>query len=148
MDLVGRWLQPTVAAWAPTGILSPSTAGVGLAATLARSCGIPLYLAHLDVDGRPAGVVGEPALSDQRIVLINDVVTTGGSLASMAQLVRGGGGQVAGAAWFASRSEQDIAAIIDASTACIATALLPAWSADGCRLCQSAEPLEDTLDLN
>src|SRR6266540_2918249 len=36
LGAVAEWLLPTVAAWSPTAVVAPATAGVALATTLAR----------------------------------------------------------------------------------------------------------------
>ena len=58
VSAVANWLSPSVAAWAPTLIVSPTTAGVTLASELARRLSVPLLLALVDDDGRPSSLDG------------------------------------------------------------------------------------------
>lgn len=141
-------LAPNVSAWSPTVLLAPSTAGVALGGALADELGLGLHLASLDRSGRPNGVVGEPDLAQARVLLVNDVVTTGQGLAALAALVRDRGGSVAGASWFASRTPLDVSRIIDAPAATILSIDLSAVSADKCPACADEQPIEDALDLN
>lgn len=148
LDLIASWLGPTVDAWVPDAVLAPSTAGVGLAATLARRLSAPLHLAASGPDGRPGCVVGTQITPGARVLLVNDVTTTGTSLAALARIVSSHSAVVAGAAWFVSRS-MDAGSTLAFPSARIADLDLPAWSADTCRLCpvEQTGP-EDAIDLN
>jgi orotate phosphoribosyltransferase len=148
LQLVAGWLQPSLAPTSPTAVVAPSTAGVGLGWTLARLLGVPLHLAGLDDHGRPCCLLGEPDVSGGRLLLVNDVVTTGQGLQALAETVRGRGAEVAGAAWFATRSSQDIAAILDAPVFSICELALAAWPQSECPRCTSGEPLQLAVDLN
>lgn len=90
----------------------PSCSGCDALASLgwvlANRFGRPLQLASIDENGLPTGLIGEPKLRDSRVLLVNDVVTTGDGLEQLGALVRDRGGVVAGASWFASRAEVDV----------------------------------------
>jgi hypothetical protein len=55
-------------------------------------------------EGRASGITSGEELSRRRVLLVNDVVTTGAGMAALARLVEHSGAEIAGAAWFASRS--------------------------------------------
>lgn len=148
VDEIASLLLPTISPWEPSVVLAPSTAGVTLAAALADRLGVGLYLASLDEQGRPAGIVGEPEISNDRVLLVNDVVTTGQGLMSLAQMVRDRGGQVAGGAWFATRSGVDVPDMIDAPVAFSFSLDLKAIAADHCSACARGIEVEDAIDLN
>lgn len=145
---VRDWLLPSVAPWDPTAILSPSTAGVSLAAVLAKRLGIPLQLAGADEAGRPDGVLGDADLQNQRVAIVNDVVTTGDGLLALRDLVTSVGANPVGAAWFLSRSDVDIDAMLEMPTASVGTIELKSHAASECPLCAAHVELEDGLDLN
>ena len=148
LELVADWLSPTVAAWSADVVMAPSTAGVALASTLSRRLGAQLHLASLDEAGRAAGILGRSEFDGLRVLLVNDVVTTGQGFEALADLVRSNQGVVAGAAWFLSRSDADIGALLDAPTAYLGDLPLPAWDPGGCPVCATSEALQDALDLN
>lgn len=60
-------------------------------------------------------------LKGQRVLLVNDVVTTGAGMTALAHVVEAGG-EIAGAAWFASRSRIDIEKMIHAPGVCVVAA--------------------------
>ena len=148
LDLVTGWLQPSLAATAPTAVFAPSTAGVGLGWTLARKLGVPLHLAGLDDHGRASSVIGEPDIAGGRLLLVNDVVTTGQGLQALAATVRARAAEVAGAAWFATRADIDVASLLDAPGFAVCDLALPVCRPVDCAHCASDEPLRQALDLN
>lgn len=148
LDLVAGWLHPSVAPTAPSAVVAPSTAGVGLGWTLARKLGIPLHLADLDDRGRARGLLGEPDITEGRMLLVNDVATTGQGLLALAETVRGRGAEVAAATWFVSRSNQDFSDLLDAPVFTICELTLPAWHEGDCPHCAASEPLQLAIDLN
>lgn len=148
LKLIGRYLTPVISPWQPQLVVAPSTAGVALASQLSRNLGIPLLLADLDDDGRATGLLGDTDIADRRALLVNDIVTTGQGLQSLAAVVRDAGAQLAGACWFLRRADIDVTALLEAPTACLGTLELAAWPADQCPGCQDDSPLQQALDLN
>lgn len=148
LQLLADWLLPSVAAWFPSAVVAPSTAGVTLGQTIARRLGLPLYLAEVDVDGRATRLAPSNGQSDARAVLINDVVTSGAGVEALAGAARATGATVVGAVWFVSRAEVDVAELIGAPTAAIADLYLDAWPSEACPLCQRDEPLTRAVDVN
>lgn len=145
---IARWLAPSLEPLLPDALLAPSTAGVGLGWALAREIGVPLHLALLDSDGRAREILGAPPLIGQRVILINDVVTTGQGLRALSNVVLGAGGETAGASWFASRRQVDVEAMLGQPTTWVTTVDLPAWPTEACPLCSGEIPLQQGLDLN
>jgi orotate phosphoribosyltransferase len=148
LDMITDWISPAAAAWSPTGVLAPSTAGVGLAATLARRLSLPLHLADLDTRGRPNDVVGQSLPAGARVLLVNDVVTTGAGFRRLAQVAGAAGALIGGAAWFTSRGASDIGALIGAPTIHVIDLDLPVWSAQTCQPCTDGIAAVDAVDLN
>lgn len=148
LESIADWMLGNVAVWEPTDVLAPSTAGVGLASTIARRVSAQLHLADLGSAGRPQGILGGSLSPGSRVLLVNDVVTTGAGLRALAHQVGAIGASVAGAAWFVSRGLVDVSAELGVPTAHIADLDAPAWPAEACRLCACSAPLEDALDLN
>ncbi|TFV57746.1 hypothetical protein E4P41_13890 [Geodermatophilus sp. DF01-2] len=147
LDQIASWLRPAVEAWAPDSVLAPTTAGVGLAATLARMMSLPLQLAAAGPEGRPSVLVGTPAPLAGRVLLVNDVTTTGTALGALAGLAETSGGVVAGAAWFASRQIGGELSL-PFPTAHVADVDLPSWPEQECGLCSTDPAPENARDLN
>lgn len=148
LDLIASWLGPTVDAWAPNVVLAPSTAGVGLAATLARRLSAPLHLASAGPDGRPETVIGVGLPPGGRVLLVNDVTTTGTALNVLADLARRANCQVVGGAWFVSRAATAVRDALTYPTVCVGDLDLPSWPAAECALCGKDLVIEDARDLN
>lgn len=148
LDLLASWLAPELAPLSPSAVLAPSTAGVGLGRALARTLGVPLQLASLNASGRPEAVIGAPPLAGERVLLANDVLTTGQGLEALSRLVRSSGGEPAAAVWFLSRTAVDIEAALGVPGLCIADFELPAWEDKQCHACRRGESLELALDIN
>lgn len=148
LDLVARWLAPSIAGWSPDALFAPSTAGVGLASLIARVLEVPLFLAQLDETGRACGVIGTADFAGSQIALVNDVVTTGNGMQKLKGVAEDAGARIVGASWFVSRRPVAVHELLDIPTSHVLDLELPAWSADDCQLCSSDLPLEDALDLN
>lgn len=137
-----------IASWAPTTVLAPSTAGVSLAGTVARMLSARLRLAGLDESGRPWSVIGEDIEPGARVLLINDVVTTGTGLEALADVARRAGGVVVGATWFLSRSDVDLSERLKVPTVHTVDLFLRSWVAATCPLCTDGMAMEHAIDLN
>ena len=146
--LLATWLAPAIEPRRPDIVLAPSTAGVALAAALARRLGTSLALASLGGDGRPDALIAAADVEGRSVLLVNDVVTTGEGLERLAGLVRRHGGEVSGAAWFLSRSAVDVSARIEAPTESVGDIELSAWESHSCPLCEGGVALQDGVDLN
>jgi orotate phosphoribosyltransferase len=144
---IAGWIAPAVAPWDADLILAPSTAGVALATSLAAHLCLPLALSSLGTEGRAHGVLGDVDLADRRVLLVNDVLTTGQGLDALARTVRDVGGHVAGATWFLTRTPE-LPELLPASHQAVATVPLPSWTAADCRLCDQSQPTELAQDLN
>lgn len=145
---IADWLTPSLKPWNADALVAPSTAGVALAWTLSRLIALPLYLATPDEEGRAVDIPAAEALAGQRVLLVNDVVTTGAGMSALARLVQDTGGDIAGATWFASRAPVDVEGMINAPTAFVVALALAAVEADECALCRDEIPLERAADLN
>jgi orotate phosphoribosyltransferase len=148
LDTLAGWLVPQVQEFAPDALLAPTTAGVGLGWTLATALGTPLHLAAVGDDGRATGIIGAPDVAGTRILLVNDIVTTGRGLAAMTQIVADQGADAAGACWFLTRSEIDVKSVVGIPCARVVDWNLPAWSADACELCATGGEPVAAYDLN
>lgn len=149
LDEINSWLGPTVDAWVPDAVLAPSTAGVGLAATLARRISAPLHLATVGADGRPEDVLGSVLPAAARVLAVNDVSTTGTAIDALARIARSHGAHVVGAVWFASRGLANVDDDLGFPTAHVVDVNLEALPQGDCPQCAAGlDTAEDALDLN
>jgi len=148
LETVASWLYPSVGPLCATAVAAPSTAGVSLGGALAERLGVPLQLALVDEEVRAESLLGNPWLESQRVLLVNDLVTTGRGLLALRNAVAAAGGEVAGAAWFLSRADVDMEGLIRVPAVFVGYVGLEAWSEQDCDLCRQHAPIEDALDLN
>jgi orotate phosphoribosyltransferase len=148
LDAIAQWLDRDVRDLAIDSVLAPTTAGVGLGWTLATSLGVPLHLAAVDHGARPTGILGEPVIEGQRILLVNDVVTTGRGLQTMLRLTEERHAGVAAACWFLTRSDVDGEALLGVPCLPIVRWNLPAWDGSSCEACRTGNEPELAYDLN
>jgi orotate phosphoribosyltransferase len=148
LDSIADWLTPSLKPWEADAIVAPSTAGVALGWTLARRLSVPLHLAAPGADGRATAISTSDDLNGQRVLLVNDVVTTGAGMKALARVAESEGAEVSGAAWFASRSRVDIEDMIHAPGVCVLALELSSMDDGHCELCRLDIPIERAVDLN
>jgi orotate phosphoribosyltransferase len=142
---IGRRLADALAPHDPTLIVGPTTGGVLLAFETARQLEVRLGRTVRGVFAEPVerGVRalrrGWPVAADERVVLVDDILTTGASLAETARAVRVAGVEPLAAAVIVDRS------IGPVDVGCPITSLgrieIESWEATACPLCQSGDPL-------
>ena len=135
-----RRFAAALAPFSPSLIVGPTTGGVLLAFETARQLG-----------GGTRGIFAEPAeggralrrgweiSADERVVLVDDILTTGASLLETADAVRAAGAEPLAAVVIVDRSIWSLKApfpIISLGAIEIAS-----WPADDCPLCASGQPL-------
>jgi orotate phosphoribosyltransferase len=134
----------------PTLVVGPTTGGVLLAFETARqledALGRPVrgIFAEpvIDAAGRPAGRAlrrGWPVDADERVVLVDDILTTGASLLETADAVRAAGAEPLAAAVMVDRSDGSFDPGFPIHA--LGRIEIPSWPADGCRLCAAGPAL-------
>lgn len=134
--------------WAASVVLAPSTAGVALGGELAGALDAALHLASLDETGRANGVLGDPNLKGARVLLVNDVITTGDGLVALRDVADAAGAEVAGAACFGTRANIDVAERLEIPLALSVGLSLATFPADQCPMCADGSEPIDALDIN
>jgi orotate phosphoribosyltransferase len=148
LDTTAGWLLPSVAAWMPDAVLAPATAGVALGWTLAGKLGVPVVLADVGDDGRAIPLRDPDAIAGMRVLLVNDIVTTGTGLLALANVARSAGATVAGATWFLARSDVDVGVLIGSPVSSVGELALPRWARKDCPLCRHGAELTPAIEVN
>src|SRR5438067_6089258 len=137
-EALGRALGERTRGLRPTLVLSPALGGIVIGQEVGRALGVRAIFAERQ-DGalmlRRGFVIGET----DRVLVVEDVLTTGGSTRETMQVATAAGGQVVGAASIVNRGgtapnfEVPFASLLDIS--------LPTFEPDQCPLCAQGLPV-------
>jgi orotate phosphoribosyltransferase len=137
-EACGAGIAARVRSLAPTVVLSPALGGIVIGHEVARALGVRAIFAE-----RQEGVLtlrrGFSLNGDDRVLVVEDVVTTGGSTRETIDVARAAGAAVVGAAAIIDRSggNQNLGVPFHA----LATVSLPTYQPDACPLCARGEPV-------
>ncbi|MFO0610771.1 MAG: hypothetical protein U0324_46850 [Polyangiales bacterium] len=129
---LGATLDPAALSGGRVVVFSPESAGYFLGRAVARALDVPHAIARVDLNRCPVDRFrSEGIAAGDRVVLVNDVVTSAGSLEGLRAMATRHGGTVVAARVFAS----------------LAPAAFATWSAahgvDGWHLVEGAWPMHD-----
>jgi orotate phosphoribosyltransferase len=142
---IGRRLADELAPHDPTMVVGPTTGGVLLAFETARQLEAVLgrqvrgVFAEPMERGRRALRRGWPVTGEDRVVLVDDILTTGTSLHETISAVRAAGGEPLAAAVIVDRSSQPLD--LGFPVASLGRIEIESWTAEECALCAAGEPL-------
>ena len=128
----------------PQTVAAPTTGGVVLAYEVARQLGLRGIIAERNADGSPGRSLQRDFRLDrgERVLVVDDVLTTGGSIRDTIDAVRQAGGEPVGVAVMVDRSggRADFGLPLFAATELD----MQTFEADGCPLCDRGVPLTIT----
>ncbi len=134
---IGRELAALVKPLAPEVIVSPAMGGLIVGHEVARDLGLPFLFCERQ-DG--AMVLRRfPHPGKVRVVVVEDVVTTGGSVKEVGRHLEKGGAAWVGSAVIVDRSQGKH--VLDHELLSLVRADFPVYEAAQCPLCQEALPL-------
>jgi orotate phosphoribosyltransferase len=141
-EALGRALGEAVAARlgpvTPTAVLSPALGGLIIGHEVARALGVRAIFAE-----RAEGVLtlrrGFDLSPDDRVVIVEDVLTTGGSTRETMDVAREKGATVVAAAAVINRSGQ--ASPVDVPFEALAVITPPTYKPEACPLCERGMPV-------
>jgi len=137
-EALGRALAERTRGWRPTVVLSPALGGVVIGHEVARALGVRAIFAERQ-DGalmlRRGFMIGET----DRVLVVEDVLTTGGSTRETMQVARAAGGHVVGAASMVDRSGGRID--LGVPLVSLLDVDLPTFEPDKCPLCAQGLPV-------
>jgi len=141
-DLLARFVQASLArlrALRPTVVVGPTTGGVLVAYEVARQLQIRAYYAERRLEGGRELRRGFRFSVEDRVLLADDILTTGTSLQETREAVERLGGKVVGAFVLIRRGDPH------AFTWPVVSSLeldLPIYTPDACPQCREGQPLE------
>jgi orotate phosphoribosyltransferase len=137
-ELLGREIAARVRDARPTVVLSPALGGIIIGQEVGRALGVRAIFAERQ-DGvltlRRGFIVGEA----DRVVVVEDVLTTGTSTRETMQVATAAGGRVVGAAAIVDRSNG--AVTFDVPFTALLAVELPTYEPDRCPLCARGLPV-------
>jgi orotate phosphoribosyltransferase len=137
-ETLGRLLGDALRDLNATAVLSPALGGLIIGHEVARALGVRAIFAE-----RQDKVLtlrrGFSLAADDRVVIIEDVVTTGGSTRETMVVAREAGATVVGAGAIVDRSGG--AAALDVPYRSLVALALPTYDPDACPLCAEGKPI-------
>ncbi len=135
-----RRFAVALAPYEPTLVVGPTTGGVLLSFETARQLGGSVRAAFAEpVDGGRALRRGWPVAAAERVVLVDDILTTGASLVETVEAVRAAGVEPVAASVIVDRSVAPVDLGFPLHT--LGRLDIPSWEPDACELCAAGFPL-------
>jgi orotate phosphoribosyltransferase len=136
-----RRFAAALAPYAPTLVVGPTTGGVLLSFETARQLGGSVRAAFAEVvDGGGRTLRrGWPVGPDERVVLVDDILTTGASLVETVEAVRAVGVEPVAAAVIVDRSVAPVE--LGVPVHALGRLEIASWEAPACPLCAGGVPL-------
>jgi orotate phosphoribosyltransferase len=142
-ELLGRSLASAVSrltAGAPAGlVISPALGGLIIGHEVARALGVRFLFTERDGDRRMSLRRGFTLSPGERAIVIEDVITTGGSTREVIEIVKAAGAEAIAAGSIIDRSGG--AANLGIPRAALETLDVPVFEAERCPSCASGEPV-------
>ncbi len=137
-EICGVALAERMRALGATTVLSPAIGGIVIGQEVGRALGVRAIFAERQ-DGTLTLRRGFTIAPGEKIVVIEDVVTTGGSTTETIEVARAAGAEVLAAGAIIDRSggQQQI----DVPFHALATVSLPTYEPDACPLCLAGLPV-------
>jgi orotate phosphoribosyltransferase len=136
-EALGTALAGKVRDLRPDVVLSPAMGGLIIGHEVARGLGVRAIFAERH-EGRLTLRRGFAIAPDERVLVVEDVLTTGLSTRETIEVARAAGGQVVGAVAIIDRSD---APGLDVPFASLARIALPTYRPDACPMCAKGEPV-------
>ena len=137
-EAFGRAIADRTRGLRPTVVLSPALGGVVIGHEVARALGVRALFAERQ-DGALTLRRGFIIAESDRVLVVEDVLTTGGSTRETMQVARAAGGTVVGAAAIVNRSGG--AATFDVPFHALLDINVPTYEHDQCPLCGQGLPV-------
>ena len=137
---LGQMLAARFADYAVDVVVSPAIGGIVIGHEVARALGVRSLFAERK-EGEMALRRGFSVSPGERVLIIEDVVTTGGSVKEVAEAVAGDGAEIVGFGFIMDRSLRPLD--LPAPTkALLAGRKMETYEPDTCPLCEAGVPIE------
>ena len=133
-ETLGRAIADRTRDLRPSLVLSPALGGVVIGHEVGRALGVRAVFAERQ-DGALTLRRGFMIAETDRVLIVEDVLTTGGSTRETMQVARAAGGQVIGAAAIVNRSGGAEGTRFDVPFAALLEIDLPTYEPQACPLC-------------
>jgi len=137
-EALGRAIADRVRDLRPTVVLSPALGGVVIGQEVGRALGVRAIFAERQ-DGKLSLRRGFTLDAGDRVLVVEDVMTTGGSTRETMDVAKAAGGQVVGAASIVDRSGCTIR--FDVPFTSLLDIALPTYDPEKCPLCKEGLPV-------
>jgi orotate phosphoribosyltransferase len=137
-ETLGRAIAERTRDLRPTVVLSPALGGLIIGHEVARGLGVRAIFAERQ-DGALTLRRGFFLDAADRVLVVEDVLTTGGSTRETMEVAKAAGGQVVGAASIVNRSGG--AAAFDVPLVSLLDIALPTYQPEACPLCAQGLPV-------
>jgi len=137
-ESLGRALADHAADLRATAVLSPALGGIVIGQEVGRALGIRALFAERQ-DGQLMLRRGFTLSERDRVLVVEDVLTTGGSTRETMEVAKAAGAQVVGAASIVDRSSGSIQ--FDVPFNALLDVALPTYEPDKCPLCAQGLPV-------
>ncbi len=138
-ETCGAAIADRVRGLEPHAVLSPALGGIVIGQEVARALGVRAIFAERQ-DNALTLRRGFSLSPGEKVLVVEDVVTTGGSTRETIQVAHGAGATVVGAAAIIDRSGGR--SVVDVLFHALATLSLPTHAPDDCPLCAAGLPVE------
>jgi len=138
-EALGRAIADHARDLRPSLVLSPALGGIVIGHEVARALGVRALFAERQ-DGGLALRRGFVIAETDRVLVVEDVLTTGGSTRETMQVARASGGQVVGAAAIVDRSGT-VRTRFDVPFAALLEIDIPTFEPNACPLCAQGLPV-------
>lgn len=137
-EACGGALAERVRALGAQAVLSPALGGIVIGQEVGRALGVRALFAERQ-DGALTLRRGFSLMPGEKVLVVEDVVTTGGSTRETIDVARAAGAEVVGAAALIDRSGGQLR--LDVPFHALAALSVPAYPADACPLCAAGQPV-------
>ena len=141
-ERLGRELASKLRTIARPGIglvIAPALGGLIIGHEVARALGVRFLFTERDADRKMSLRRGFTLLPGERVAVVEDVITTGGSTREVIDIVRAAGAVTVVAGSIIDRSGGQ--ADVGAPRIALETLVVPAWDPETCPLCKAGEPV-------
>jgi orotate phosphoribosyltransferase len=138
-ERLGRALADRFRPLAPASVVSLALGGIVLGQEVARALGIRSLFVERDASGRLALRRGFELEPGEKVLVIEDVWTTGGSTREAIAVVEQAGGRVVATGALLDRSGGKLSLPVPATA--LAAIEIPSYDPAACPLCRSGAPL-------